>query len=263
MSRVLVIDDDAGTLLGYKSILRAVGYEVATAALGEDGMAAAQREQFDAVICDQRLPDRPGIEIVRQIHDSCPRTAIVFLTAWSTPELVIEAKRAGATSYAEKPLAGDDLVALVDDAVRQHADNKVLDPNPIGHAARRWADLVIRGVYLPDDPKTTLLLCRGVAVSHSTLQKRCEAVGVKPKAALDLVRLIRVVIHHAGDAWDLERWLEIVDDRTARSLMERSGLAASGSRVPNLETFWSLQRLIAAPELIAALRIRLLRRFQQ
>src|ERR1044071_8267638 len=111
MSRVLVIDDDAGTLLGYKCVLRAAGHDVATAALGEDGMAAAERDQIHVVLCDHRLPDRPGIEIVSQIHESCPGTAIVLVTAWSTEELIIEARRAGATSVAEKPLLGDDLIA--------------------------------------------------------------------------------------------------------------------------------------------------------
>jgi DNA-binding response OmpR family regulator len=230
MSRVLVIDDDAGTLFGYKGVLRAAGHEVTTAALGEDGIATAYREQFDVVICDQRLPDHPGVEVVRQIHESCPQTAIVLVTAWGTPELIIEAKRAGATSYAEKPLVGNDLVTLVEEALRRHAESKPVDLDPIGHAARRWADLVIRGAYLADDPKTTLLWCRGVAVSHSTLQKRCNAVRVKRKASLDLVRLIRVVIHHASDSWDLPRWLDIVDDRTARAPDGASGLRTGFAR---------------------------------
>ncbi len=258
MARVLIIDDDAVVLLAYKGLLRAAGHEVATVALGEDGVAAAHRDHYDVVLCDQRLPDQSGTEVVSLIRRGSPRSKIVLVTAWGTPELIIEAKRAGATAYAAKPLTGDDLVAVVDDALRLPPSEPSSVPKPIGYAARRWADLIARGIFLPDDPSTVLQWCRGVAVVRSTLQHRCDAVHVRPKDSLDLLRLLRIVIYHAGESWDLESWLSTVDDRTARALMERSGLS-SDSRVPgNVELFLSHQRLIMRPELIEALRTRLL-----
>jgi DNA-binding response OmpR family regulator len=258
MARVLVIDDDAGTLLGYKGVLRAAGSEVATAALGEDGIAAARGDRFDLVLCDQRLPDRPGIEVVREIHESGRRTAIVLVTAWSTPELILEAKRAGATTYAAKPLVGDDLVAIVDRALRLRAAEDPLEHNPVGYAARRWVDLVVRGVHLVDDPKSVLPWCRGIAIAHSTLKKRCDAVRATPKDSLDFVRLLHVAIHHAGEPWNLQSWLNILDSRTARALMERVGFSADHPRVPDVAAFLSQQRLIGRPDLIDALRARLI-----
>lgn len=261
MARVLVIDDDVGTLLGYKGVLRAAGHEVATAALGEDGLAAARRDLFDVVLCDQRLPDRPGIEIVSEVHESCPRTAVVLITGWSTPELMIEAKRAGATSYATKPLIGDDLVTVVHDALRVHVTQKAEHRNHVGFAVQRWTDLVVDGVLLEEDPKTVLLWSSGIAVTRSTLQHRCNAVHVTPKDSLDLVRLVRVVVQHVGEPWDLQDWLNVVDDRTARSLMSRAGLFSDSSCVPDLELFLSHQRLILRSELIQPLLTRLQRLF--
>jgi DNA-binding response OmpR family regulator len=258
MSRVLVIDDDAGTLLGYKGVLREAGHEVATAALGEDGLAAARREPFDAVLCDQWLPDGTGINVVRQIRQSCPATAIVLVTGWGTPELEVEARRAGVTTYAQKPLIGEDLIAVVDHAIRRHVSSAVVDPDVIGHAARRWADLVVRGAHMYDDPKTTLLWCRGAGVSHSTLQNRCDAAHVKPKESLDLLRLLRVTLRHAGQAWNLQAWLEIIDDRTVRALLERAHLSTL-TTVPAPDSFLAHQQLISRPELIDALRMRLVR----
>jgi DNA-binding NtrC family response regulator len=108
MARVLVIDDDAGTLFGYKHILRFAGHEVTTTALGEDGIAIATRDAFDVVLCDQRLPDVPGTTVVKVISDTCPNTRVVLISAWITPELMIEAKYNGATSVAAKPLIGDE-----------------------------------------------------------------------------------------------------------------------------------------------------------
>lgn len=259
MACVLIIDSDPGLLLDYKRALRAAGHEVATAALGEDGVAAAHRYQYEVVLCDQRLPDQSGTEVVSLIRKSCLSSKIVLLAASATPESIVAAKRAGATTYAAKPLTCDDVVAVVDNAVRvppplRHA----AAPNLVGYAARRWADLIARGALLPDDPSTVLQWCRGVAVARSTLQHRCDAVNVRPKDSLDLVRLLRIVIHHAGEAWDLQSWLSTVDDRTARALMERAGLRSPSPYVPaNVELFLSHQRRIARPDLIEALRVRL------
>jgi len=258
MARVLLIDDDAGTLLGYKVILRAAGYEVATAALGDDGVFIAHHDEFDVVLCDQRLPDMVGTEVVRQIHGNCPRTAIVLVTAWGTPELIIEAKRAGAVSYAAKPLIGDELVSVVHGALRlQERVTEV--QSPIGHATRRWGDLIARSAYVTDDQSTVLAWCKDVAIARATLQKRCDAVGVTPKESLDFVRLVRVAIHHHGEVWDLQGWLDVVDDRTARSLLKRAGFGADFPRVPDLDTFLTHQRLILSSDLIRAIRSRLSR----
>lgn len=259
MARVLIIDDDVSTLLGYKRVLRAANHEVATASFGEDGLAAAQRDQFDVVLCDQRLPDRPGIEVVSLIHDICPRSAIVFVTGGGTAELIREAKLAGAAECMAKPLSKDELVAVVDDAIRLHESGETECRNPVGYAVRRWTDLIAHGVFLPDDPSTVSEWCRGVAIARSTLQHRCGDVHVTPKASLDLLRLLRVVVHHEGEPWDLHGWLNTVDARTIRSLIERTGLPSDWRLVPDAESFLSHQRLIVESELIEPLRVRFIR----
>ena len=256
MARVLIIDD-AGTLLGYKGILRCAGHEVTTAALGDDGVVAACRDQYDVVLCDQRLPDQPGVEVVRRIHEHCRRTTIVLITAWGTPEVIGEAKCAGATSYAAKPLVGDELLDVVDEALRLSAITCAGDAARTSYSARRWVELVVRGVYLTDDPKTVRLWCRAVGVARGTLQKRCDAVGVTPKNSLDFVRLLRVMIQHTGQPWDLQSWLDIADDRTVGALLQRAGLGTDRPLVPDLERFLSHQQLIHSSDLIARLRSRL------
>ena len=172
---------------------------------------------------------------------------------------MFEAKCAGATSYAAKPLVGDDLVTVVEDALRLHVNRRAERPTSVGFAVQRWTDLVINGVLLDEDSKTVLLWSRGIAVTRGTLQHRCDAVHVTPKDSLDLVRLLRVVMHHTGDPWDLQDWLNVIDDRTARALIARAGFSANYPCVPDLESFLSHQRLIVRPELAEALRARLRR----
>lgn len=259
-----MIDDDAGTLLGYKSVLRAAGHQVTTAALGEDGIAAAQRDQFDVVLCDQRLPDIPGIDAIREISKNCPQTRVVLVTAWATPELMVEATRAGAAVCADKPLIGEGLIRVVDEALRQPPGVvRTAEADGIGYGARRWADLVVGGIGLADDPKTIQTWSRGVAIARGTLKKRCQAVRVTPKESLDLVRLLRIVTRHPDEPWDLQRRLDILDDRTAEALLRRAGFSRDRLRVPPIESFLSRQRLIVAMELIEAIRERLVRHRSQ
>lgn len=256
MARVLVIDDDAGTLFGYKHILRAAGHEVATAALGEDGTVAAQRDHYDVVLCDQRLPDRPGVEVVAEIRRSCPQTSIVLVTAWGTPALVIEAMRNGATSYAEKPLIGDELLTVVDEALRRRESGFApAITTPIGYAAQRWADLVMRTSTGTDDVKTVSAWCRTVGLARSTLKAWCKAADVTPKNSVAFTRLFHVALHHSGEPWNLQRRLDIIDRRTAEALIRRAGFAPD-SPIPDPESFLSQQRLIVSEELIIAIRER-------
>ena len=86
-ARVLIIDGDVGTLLSYKTILRAAGHEVTTVALGEDGIAAARREMFDVVFSDLLLPDVSGLDVIRSIRQASPSTGIVMVSGWATTGL--------------------------------------------------------------------------------------------------------------------------------------------------------------------------------
>jgi hypothetical protein len=99
--------------------------------------------------------------------------------------------------------------------------------------------------------------CRGIGIARSTLKAWCRSAGARPKSSLDFIRLLRVVLRHAGEPWELGRRLDIIDQRTAYSLMMRAGLSGHHA-VPTVETFLRQQRLIGSVELVDSLRERLL-----
>ena len=70
---------------------------------GDEGLARAQRDPFDLVITDLRLPGLNGLELVKQLHVSRPRLPIILMTAHGTTETAIEATKSGAFDYLLKP----------------------------------------------------------------------------------------------------------------------------------------------------------------
>lgn len=257
MLRVLIIDDDVRTLFWYKSVLREFGYHVSTAALGDDAVSTARRDEFDVVICGHRLPDLSPLEAIQQIRALRPSAAIIFVNEWGSSGAFLDARNAGATTCTTKPSIGDDLVRIVHEAVRLKDVGAAADRRPAGYAARRWADLIARGIHSPDDPRTVVAWCRAVGVARATLQNRCGAVDVTPKRSLDFMRLVRLSIHYAGEPWDLQYRLDIADLRTARALIRRAGFSADIDAIPSLDVFLPGQRLVVGEHLIGAVQSRL------
>lgn len=111
-------------------------------------------------------------------------------------------------------------------------------------AARRWACFILLAGDAPDDPRTLDEWARAAGVSRSVLVEACARLGVHPRDARDLARMLRLV-RRVGDPWEPELALDVADRRTLRALLMRSGLdgAASGAR-PTPEQFLLRQRFV-------------------
>ena len=84
-------------------VLARAGYEIASAADATDAMAQISGARFDLVLCDIRMPGISGLELVRQIHELQPDLPCIIVTGYGGTEQSIEALRAGAFWYLEKP----------------------------------------------------------------------------------------------------------------------------------------------------------------
>lgn len=115
--RILLIEDDASTAASLQKVLCAEGYEVDIAGRGDVGLAQAQRQHYDVVITDLRLPGLGGLELVAQLHAAKPKQAIVLMTAHGTTETAIEATKLGACDYLLKPFEADELLDLIASSV--------------------------------------------------------------------------------------------------------------------------------------------------
>ncbi len=258
-ARVLIIDDDPGTLLTYRAILRLNRYEVATASSGGEGLAHLKRDDdFGLILVDLRLPDMSGLEVLAEASRSQPDVPVVMVSAWWTEASELASKRLGAVDFFGKSADADYLVETVRRNLRnaqasatEHID--ALGMPLINHAATRWASVIVSVTRLTADPATIAEWGQGVGKAPATLKVWCTAAGVHAGDSLSFARLLRVVTFYAGQHCDWYNMLAIIDSRTLDRLLERGGLFKNGT-VPDLDTFLRNQRLIAASVLLSAVR---------
>jgi DNA-binding NtrC family response regulator len=127
--KAIVIDDDVATLELMKFQLDAEGFDVTTAENGQAGITFVAETEFDIILTDLNLPDFDGIEMVRRCKEISPDTEIIMITGFGSTEKTIEATKAGAFHYVEKPIEFEELLLLIEKAIdrkRQSAEIKEL-----------------------------------------------------------------------------------------------------------------------------------------
>jgi DNA-binding NtrC family response regulator len=117
--KALVVDDDKVTLELLTYQLKAEGFETLSAENGLSGLDYIRENDFDIILTDLNLPDMSGIEMVRKSKEISPQTEIIMVTGFGSTEKAIEATKAGAFHYVEKPVDFDELFLLVQKAVER------------------------------------------------------------------------------------------------------------------------------------------------
>jgi two-component system response regulator HydG len=129
MSRVLVVDDDAGVRYTLRQILEDAGHEVDEAADGAAALARFEAAPAPIVVTDLRMPGMDGLALLRALTRRAPAPRVVLLTAHGSERHAVEAMRAGAWDYFRKPFEPDDLLAVIrraDEASRLADENERL-----------------------------------------------------------------------------------------------------------------------------------------
>jgi DNA-binding NtrC family response regulator len=117
---ILVIDDEAEIREGLELLLKTEGYQVIMADTGQSGLARLGEHPFDLLLLDVSLPDRNGIEMLKDIRRQNPNLPIVLITAYGSIEMARAAFKSGALDYITKPWSNDELLAQVAQAVEAH-----------------------------------------------------------------------------------------------------------------------------------------------
>ncbi|MCA1585147.1 MAG: response regulator transcription factor [Acidobacteria bacterium] len=124
MKRILVIEDEPQMLLGLRDNLELEGYDVATAADGEEGLTTAASFNPDLVILDVMLPKKNGFDVCRELRVRSSATPIVMLTARSAETDKVLGLELGADDYVTKPFSITELLARVRAVLRRTGAQK-------------------------------------------------------------------------------------------------------------------------------------------
>ena len=117
---VLVIDDEKNMRLSLKSILHGEGYDVQMTESAEEALAALERQEFLMVITDARLGQMSGYEFLATACKRWPNIPFLMITAYATPQLAVQAIKAGAIDYLAKPFAPEELLHAVSRCAEHH-----------------------------------------------------------------------------------------------------------------------------------------------
>src|SRR4051812_49410851 len=117
---VLIIDDESAIRESLETLLESEGYEVQSAATAEEGLSRLAAREFDLVLLDLALPDRNGLDLLRDLRLQNSQLSIIMITAYGTVENAVKAMQSGAVNFIQKPWDNEKLLADVRAAVARH-----------------------------------------------------------------------------------------------------------------------------------------------
>lgn len=117
MKRILIVDDEVNIGILLSKFLTRNGYEVATALSGAAALELLAREKFQLVLCDFRLEDTDGREILKKVKAQYPQTGVIIITGYSDIKLAVELIKMGAYDYITKPLYPDEILNTINKAI--------------------------------------------------------------------------------------------------------------------------------------------------
>ncbi len=189
--KILIVEDERHLADGLRFNLEAEGFEVEIVGDGEQALAAAASNKFDAIVLDIMLPLLDGFEVARTIREREDYTPILMLTARGRPEDVLKGFEAGTDDYLPKPFDLDIFLARLNGLLRRKEWSRKEKPVPQGDGLVQVNDKTI--------DLDNLQLRFGDEIIHLTLME---------------AKLLRYLIENEGravsrktileDVWDLQ-----------------------------------------------------------
>jgi len=114
-AKILIVDDEPGIVEEVSSFLAEEGYEIQTADTAGDGMRMFESFKPDLILLDMKLPDQPGMEILKLVKRVSPATKVIVNTGYVDQKMIDEAEALGRDAFLQKPF---NLERLLDEVER-------------------------------------------------------------------------------------------------------------------------------------------------
>ncbi len=123
-ARILIVDDEEHVRSGIQRSLMLLGYHAETAASGEEALRMLERDSFDVMLLDIRMPGMDGVEVMRQVQQRHSDLLILVLTGHASVESAIAAVKYQAADYLRKPASIHTIARAVAEAINRRAEEK-------------------------------------------------------------------------------------------------------------------------------------------
>lgn len=117
MQKILIIDDDPDTCMLLSRFLTRKGYATATANSGKTGIAAVEIECPDLIVCDFRLGDMDGNELLPKLREQWANIPVLVITGYSDIRMAVHVMKLGAFDYISKPIVPDEILLSIQQAL--------------------------------------------------------------------------------------------------------------------------------------------------
>lgn len=117
MKNILIIDDEVNVATLLSKFLTRNGFEVSTASSGSAAFEHLKHNTYNLVLCDFRLEDTDGREILKKIRSEYPQTGVIIITGYSDIKMAVELIKMGAYDYITKPLYPDEILTTINKAI--------------------------------------------------------------------------------------------------------------------------------------------------
>ena len=165
--KILIVDDEISIGLLLCKFLTKNGFEVSNVTTGRTVLQILEKERFDLVLCDYRLDDTDGKEILIHIKENYPATAVIIITGYSDIKLAVELIKLGAYDYIVKPLYPDEILNIINKALEAQEDSK--SPKNFEHAGRNVISDFLNGPeYINGESDASALLLKQIQLIAGT-----------------------------------------------------------------------------------------------
>ncbi|MEW6054516.1 MAG: sigma-54 dependent transcriptional regulator [Nitrospirota bacterium] len=117
--KILIVEDEKSMREVLKILLEGENYDVVSASDGQEGLSIIDRDIFDLVITDMKMPKADGFTVLKKVKEISPDTIVIMITAFGTTELAIDAMKLGAYDYISKPFNIDEIRLIVKKAMEK------------------------------------------------------------------------------------------------------------------------------------------------
>jgi DNA-binding NtrC family response regulator len=190
---ILVVDDEIEIREGLEALLTSESFDVTLAETGAAGLQKLDDRPFDLMLLDVSLPDRNGLDMLREIRLRDPHLSIILITAYGSIDMARAAFKGGAQDYITKPWSNDELIAQISLAIegrRLREENLHLKralkqrynfPNIVGKSEKMLAVLDLVTQVAPS--RSTVLVSGESGTGKEVIAKAIHAASTRAEKA--------------------------------------------------------------------------------